>query len=225
MKSSEQAWQKSIGVINATISHPFNQEMMNGTLTYNKFSYYIEQDSLWLHDFGRCNSMIAGKIKSEYAPIFLRHAKNCFAAEKGILVQYPDIIKTGLIAPTTISFTSYLLSICAIEPVELAIAAILPSFWVYKEVGSSIAKNSVNNNTYTKLIEMHSGEAYSESINEVIRIFDELGKNTTNEIRKKMIDVFYKSTWLEWHFWNDAYNLAVFDDIKEANFSMLGECT
>ena len=46
-------------------------------------------------------------------------------------------------------------------------------------------------------------------IDVVIKIFDELGENTTNEIREKMLDVFYKSTFLEWHFWNDAYNLAV----------------
>ncbi len=214
MKLSEQAWQKSVSVINAATSHPFNQEMARGTLAHNRFSYYIEQDSLWLHDFGRCNSIIAAKIKSEYAPIFLQHANNCFAAGKGIFAKNPGVIKTGLIAPTTISFTSYLVSICATEPVELAVAALLPCFWAYREVGLSISKNSVNNNTYTNWIKNYSSESFSGSVDVVIKIFDELGENTTNEIREKMLDVFYKSTCLEWHFWNDAYNLAIFDDIK-----------
>jgi len=221
MKLSEQAWQKSIGIINATISHPFNKEMMDGTLAYNKFSYYIEQDSIWLHDFGRCNSIIAAKIKSEYAPIFLRHANNCFAAEKGIFVKNPNVVKTGLIAPATISFTSYLVSICSTEPVELAIAAILPCFWAYREVGLLIARNSVNNNTYANWIKNYSSEAFSESVDEVIKVFDELGENTTNEIREKMLDIFYKSICLEWHFWNDAYNLAAFDNLKETSFITL----
>lgn len=223
MTLSEQAWQKSIDIINATISHPFNQEMMDGTLAYNKFSYYIEQDSIWLHDFGRCNSIIAAKIKSEYAHIFLRHANNCFASEKEIFVKNPDIVKTGLIAPATIGFSSYLVNICATESIELAIAAILPCFWAYREVGLSIAKNSLNNNAYANWIKNYSSEAFSESVDEVIKIFDELGENTTNEIREKMLDVFYKSTCFEWHFWNNAYNLAVFDNIKETSSISLYE--
>ncbi len=215
MKLSEQAWQNSSKIINASISHPFNQEMVDGTLAHDKFSYYIEQDSRWLHDFGRCHAMIAAKIKSEYAYIFLKHANSCFAAEEGIFNKNPGVIKTGLIAPATISFSSYLVSICATEPLELAIAVVLPCFWVYREVGLSVAKNSVDNNIYTSWIKNYSSEAFSTSVNEVIKIFDELAENTTNEMRKKMLDVFYISTCLEWHFWNDAYNLAVFDDIKE----------
>lgn len=27
----------------------------------------------------------------------------------------------------------------------------------------------------------------------------------------KMLDAFYNSVCLEWHFWNDAYNKTVFD--------------
>jgi thiaminase/transcriptional activator TenA len=215
MNLSEQAWQKAAKVISATISHPFNQEMARGTLAHNKFSYYIEQDSIWLHDFGRCNAIIASKIKLEYAPIFLRHANNCFAAEKGIFDKNPDVIKTGLIAPTTISFSSYLVSICATQPVELAIAVILPCFWAYREVGLSIAANSISNNSYANWIKNYSSESFIESVDEVIKIFDELGENTSNEMREKMLDIFYKSTCLEWHFWNDAYNLAVFDDFKD----------
>jgi thiaminase/transcriptional activator TenA len=214
MKLSEQAWQKSAEVINATIVHPFNQEMMHGTLAHDRFSYYIEQDSIWLHDFGRCHAMIASKIKSEYTPIFLRHANSCFAAEKGIFDKNPDVTKTGLIAPATISFTSYLVSICATESVELAIAAILPCFSVYREVGLSIARNSANNNTYANWIKNYSSETFSASVDEMVKIFDEFAENTTDEIREKMLDIFYKSTCLEWHFWNDAYNLAAFDDIN-----------
>jgi len=28
---------------------------------------------------------------------------------------------------------------------------------------------------------------------------------------RKMLDAFYKSAALEWHFWNDSYNQVVFD--------------
>lgn len=145
----------------------------------------------------------------------LQHANNCFSAEKEIFVKNPDVVKTGLIAPATVSFTSYLVSMSSTEPVEVAIAAILPCFWVYREMGLSIARNSINNNIYAEWIKNYSSKTFSESVDVVIKIFDELGENATNEIREKMLDVFYKSTCLEWHFWNDAYNLAVFNDTNE----------
>ena len=52
MKLSEQAWQKSVSVINAATSHPFNQEMARGTLAHNRFSYYIEDSDRFCKRLG-----------------------------------------------------------------------------------------------------------------------------------------------------------------------------
>lgn len=44
-----------------------------------------------------------------------------------------------------------------------------------------------------------------------ITIFDEVAFSASDKIRGLMLDAFYKSTVLEWHFWNDSYNQVVFD--------------
>jgi thiaminase len=40
------AWNKINNVYQAIIQHPFNQELILGTLNPKKFNYYIEQDYL-----------------------------------------------------------------------------------------------------------------------------------------------------------------------------------
>ena len=100
------------------------------------------------------------------------------------------------------------------EPVEVGIAAVLPCFWVYRDIGLYIAQSSANNNPYARWIEAYSSDDFSQAVNQAISIFDELGLQTTEAIRQKMLDAFYKSTCFEWHFWNDAYNQVVFDRIK-----------
>jgi thiaminase/transcriptional activator TenA len=39
----------------------------------------------------------------------------------------------------------------------------------------------------------------------MITIFDRLARQTSRHVRTLMLDAFYKSTCLEWHFWNDSY--------------------
>lgn len=89
----------------------------------------------------------------------------------------------------------------------------MPCFWVYKIVGQSIAQNTdmESQNPYKKWIETYSRKEFSDSMERAISIFDEVALSASDEIRDLMLDAFYKSTALEWHFWNDSYNKVVFD--------------
>ena len=62
-----------------------------------------------------------------------------------------------------------------------------------------------------KFLISSSGKEVSDSVERAISIFDEIAIDASDEIRDLMLDAFYKSTVLEWHFWNDSYNQVVFD--------------
>jgi thiaminase/transcriptional activator TenA len=49
------------------------------------------------------------------------------------------------------------------------------------------------------------------AVNQAIAIFDELADSANETTRQKMLDAYYKSICLEWHFWNDGYYLKRFD--------------
>ena len=217
MKLSTKAWEKSSNVYNAIINHPFNQELMHGTLARDKFAYYVEQDVLYLQDFSRCHAIIASKIPLEYMRSFLKYAEYTLIAEQEVVHQFFqkefNFTETGLITPATLSYTSYMLRACLNEPVEVAFAALLPCFWVYREVGLFITKHTKNNNPYYRWIETYSSEGFCSTVDEAIDIFDALAANTTEAMRERMLDAFYKSACLEWHFWNDSYQRKIFDKL------------
>jgi thiaminase/transcriptional activator TenA len=217
MKLSKKASEISANIYQAIVAHPFNQELMSGVLSRDKFAYYIEQDSLYLQDFSRCHALIAAKIPLQYVRIFLKHADYALIAEQEVVHHFFrktfNFKETGLITPATLSYTSYLLKVCALESVEIAVAAILPCFAVYREVGLLIAKNSNANNPYARWIETYSGEDFGVTVNQAIAIFDELAEAANEATRQKMLDAYYKSICLEWHFWNDAYYLKRFDSL------------
>ncbi len=89
--------------------------------------------------------------------------------------------------------------------VEIVIASVLPCFWVYKILGQSIAQNTdmESQKPYKKWIETYSGKEFSDSVERAISIFDEEAFSASDEVRDLMLDAFYKSTALEWHFCND----------------------
>jgi thiaminase (transcriptional activator TenA) len=120
--------------------------------------------------------------------------------------------ETGRLTPATLNYTNYLLRMCAMEPVEVSIAAILPCFWVYRDIGRHIAQHTAPHNPFARWIDTYAGDAFDACVREAITIFDILADSASDAIRAKMLDAFYKSTCLEWHFWNDVYQKTVFDD-------------
>lgn len=217
MKHSQKAWEMATPIYGAIIQHPFNQEMMKGTLDSEKFIYYMEQDSLFLNDLSSCFALIASKIQPEYASAFLQLAHETKAAAQGITKRYCTPEQPGKhnrrLSRATLSFTSYLLRMAAVEPVELAVAAILPCFWVYHECMLLIAKNAAANNPYLPWIQQISSKEFGAQVNSVIAIFDALAEKTTDDNRQKMLEAFSKCTMLEWHFWNDVYEAIVFEPV------------
>jgi thiaminase (transcriptional activator TenA) len=221
MKLSTQAWNKSASIYNGIINHPFNQELMRGTLSRDRFAYYIEQDSIYLQDFSRCHSIISSKIDHQFMAQFIKYAEYTLIAEQDVVHHFFNKLfafkATGFITSATLSYTSYMLRTCLNEQVEVGFAALLPCFWIYREVGLFILKNTNIDNQYYRWIETYSSEDFSKVVDQAIEIFDIMSSNVKPHIQEKMLDAFYKSACLEWHFWNDAYNKNKFDEIEIFN--------
>lgn len=222
---SQEVWQHSARIIESILEHPFNQELMSGTLARDKFAYYIEQDSLYLQDFARCHAILSSKTPQADTRKFLAYAEGCYIAEEEVVHEFfrktYQFTETGKISPASINYTSYLLRTCSMESYEVGLAAVLPCFWVYREVGLNIAKNTVKNNPFSRWIDNYASPEFSTCVDEAIALFDLYADNSSQQTRNKMLQAFYNSCVYEWHFWNDAYHLSVFDSC-ENEFSILG---
>lgn len=218
-KLSDLAWKKSKNVVHAIKKHPFNVKLAKGNLNAAQFCYYIEQDSLYLKDYSRSLAMIAARAPLEFVSDFLLFSKGALIAEQQMIHHFFQnqfqFQETGRVTPATVSYTSYLLQACSTGPVEVAIAAVLPCFWVYKEVGNFILNEAKETerkeNPYQRWIDTYAGEEFGKGVKRAIAIFDQIADQASDIMKTEMLEAFYRSSVLEWHFWNDSYRGVVFD--------------
>lgn len=214
---TSQLWKHAEPLFKAILHHPFNQELMKGSLALDKFAYYLEQDSFYLQEFARAHALVASRAPVQFLGTFLKFAGDSLIAEHELVHQYYQSLyqfqKTGRRSLATVAYTSYLLATCHHASIETAMASLLPCFWIYREVGLTIAKQSSMNNPFKRWIETYSDDKFSESVDEMISIIETMAQNTSDHVRSDMKTAFYNSTALEWHFWDAAYRLDALDNL------------
>ena len=211
MKWSEQAWASVEAIYKETLELPFLQELIKGTLDRYKFVFYIQQDALYLSDYGKLLTAIATRMtKPEHIETFIGFAGESMTVEKELHEMFFSELHAGKgreASPTCLLYTSFLLRQLN-APLEVMVAAVLPCFWIYKEVGDYILANqNRENNPYQAWIDTYGGEDFAQSVKTAIDICDELAAACTEEQQRAMTDAFVTCSRLEWMFWDSAYHL------------------
>lgn len=204
---SQTAWQTALPVYNAILDLPFLKELASGSLPRDKFEFYIGQDSLYLNDYTRVLSHIASRLdKTELTERFLRFALDGIAVERALHASFISSAPKEK-SPTCLFYTSLLKS-TAMEDVAVESAAVLPCFWIYREVGKEIIKRArMEGNPYANWISTYSDETFDKSTDDAIAICDMLASESSQKTRNRMTEIFLNASRLELRFWDSAYHL------------------
>ncbi len=203
MKLTETLWQNITPIYDAIITHPFNQELISGELSRERFEFYIKQDALYLMDFAKALSLLAARSDGASRIIdFIKFAEGAIVAERALHEFYLDFYGTTLnvgYAPACFTYTNYMLATASLRSYEEGIAALLPCFWIYREVGNFIfSKSSMltsyDQNSYKKWIEMYSSPEYSALVDKMLDITNDVGNSASPSIRQKMSEAFVYSS-------------------------------
>ncbi len=211
MNWSENAWDAASKVYEAIKRLPFLKELADGTLLPERFRFYISQDSQYLNAYSRVLAHIASRLP-DMADVdtFLRFAGNGVAVEKSLHAGFNPDLSAGM-SKICLFYTSVLKSY-AEDDVAVEAAAILPCFWVYQRVGEymlSIAK--IDGNPYREWIATYADESFRESTIKAIGVCDRLAENAGPDVRRRMTEAFVTCSRLEWHFWDSAYKMELWD--------------
>lgn len=210
---SDAAWQRTARLRRAIDELPFNTELSAGTLSRDRFQGYIVQDALYLDQYARVLA-IAGARGPDAASLrtFGACALEAVAVEQALHECYltefgvdPSRLTDAEPSPDCLGYTSFLLATAYHDPWEVLIAALLPCFWIYWDVGSRIAKHASADNPYRAWIDTYADEGFGEAVHNVIRITDRAASGTTPTIQAHMMTAFVRSTQYEWLFWDGAY--------------------
>ncbi|MCC5937290.1 MAG: thiaminase II [Lunatimonas sp.] len=218
MSWTARAWEQAAPLYEKILAMPFNQELMKGTLPLEKFKFYMAQDAFYLREFGRALAIIGGRLtEREHTLAFSEFASGAIVVERALHTGYFKtfgVDEKGIQpSPTCMLYTSYLLSKAAIAPVEEAVAAVLPCFWIYQKVGDHIFahQDASGNNPYREWIDTYAGEAFATSVRKALAISDELAELAPSARLVEMTEAFLMATRLEWMFWDSAYRLEAWE--------------
>jgi thiaminase/transcriptional activator TenA len=194
----------------AILAHPFLSGLADGTLPIDRFQLYIQQDSLYLKDFARVLARIGTRLPEPGAvEIFCRHASTAVAVEQALHGSFQSAWETPAAfsepTPTTVLYTSWLLRMVNEADPVLALAAVLPCYAIYLEVGQHLENASPGTDIYQSWIDLYGGEEFAEAVREVTALLDRLCVDATNDIRAQVESVILQGTRLEYLFWDAAW--------------------
>lgn len=204
---SLEAWDATRPVYEAILRLPFLNELAQGILPREKFNFYIGQDSLYLNEYSRVLAHIAARMpESSLTETFLKFAADGIAVERGLHASFISAPPTEK-SPTCLFYTSLLKS-SSMEDLAVECAAVLPCFWIYREVGKEIIKRAkMEGNPYSLWISTYADETFEKSTDTAIEICNKMAYTASDDVRAKMTEVFLNASRLEYRFWASAYQL------------------
>jgi thiaminase/transcriptional activator TenA len=189
--------------------HPFIVKLMDGSLPTDIFHFYISQDALYLSEYKNVLAILGSRCQDQNdTQFFLDSATGIINVEN---VLHQNFLKNNKLnnepSPTCELYTSYLSRIVNTKSIEEGIAAILPCFTIYKEVGDYIKENQTNrkDNPFQNWINTYGGEDFAKSVKNAIHIANLHAENANENNLNKMNVAFEKASKLEWMFWDSAY--------------------
>jgi thiaminase/transcriptional activator TenA len=208
-------WAEIAPLYRAILDLPFNRELAAGSLSRERFVFYMIQDAHYLGMFSRALATTAAKAPYPDAQIkFAKSAHDAIVVERalheGFFRDYdvtPERFATTPPSPTCAGYSDFLLATAYGQPFAVSVAALLPCFQIYYEVGKYLATVAAAENPYQRWIDTYRDEAFGDSVREVLGHTDRAFAVATPEDRRAMREAYLKAVRYEWMFWDSAWRL------------------
>jgi thiaminase/transcriptional activator TenA len=210
MAFTQELW-KSIGPIYAAIlRHPFVRGLTDGSLSRESFKFYAVQDALYLREFARALSLTAARApQDEWIIMFNEHAAGALKVERSLHESFfqdfgltPEAVASTPLAPTNLAYTSYLLAVAYGSPFHEALAALLPCYWIYWEVGKELERAGSADPLYKRWIGTYASEEFGSVVRAVLSATDQVAAALRPPEREAMKAHFVATSRYEWMFWD-----------------------
>jgi thiaminase/transcriptional activator TenA len=208
-----QLWESATPIYRKTLAHPFLTGMADGSLPQDRFRFYIIQDSLYLTAFSQALNILASKApREEWALTLTQHSLDAIKAERElhgkILLSYgvkPDEAARVTMAPSNLAYTNHLLATVDRRSFAEGLAAMLPCYWIYWEVGKELKKKGSKEAAYQRWIDQYGDESYGRTVGQVLEMMNRAAAGASPAERASARELFILSARYEYMFWDMAW--------------------
>lgn len=206
--------QQTAEIWQAIYDHPFVQEVGAGTLARPAFLFFIQQDYLYLKDFARVLCLAAAKTNDlATLAMFTEHAATVVQVEHSLhsgvaarLGLAAGALEITIPAPHTQAYTRHLLTVGHSGTLAETVAAVLPCYWIYWEVGARLNRSLPAEPLYADWIRAYASPGFGTHVEQQLALIERLAEHASAQERRHMEAYFAQSCRYEFLFWDQAYH-------------------
>jgi hydroxymethylpyrimidine/phosphomethylpyrimidine kinase len=187
----------------------FIRGLADGSLTEQHFAYYLAQDAIYLNGYSRVLSRAAAIAPTEAEQLFwARSAQQCLEVESELHRTWLSTRNVdAALGPVTKSYVDHLLASSVSGSYGVLVAAVLPCFWLYAEVGATLhgqfeAAGSPSGHPYAEWLRTYADEEFAAATREAVRITDDAAQAASAAERQAMRLAFRQSCRYEVDFFD-----------------------
>ena len=197
-------WWAQIADVRAEIDAlPFVRALADGSLEDDDFSWYLAQDALYLGDYARVLAEA-----SRRAPTVSEQTFWAGCAQQALVTELElhrgwldgDQEPETLPGPVTTAYVDHLLATTARGGYAEVVAAALPCFWIYADVGARLAEHRTDDHPYAAWLTTYADEEFAEATARAVDLVSTLAASSPPQVRERMFAAFRASAALERDF-------------------------
>jgi thiaminase/transcriptional activator TenA len=203
-------WDEIRTIRESVDEHPFLRALEDGTLSRERFDYYLGQDALYLGVYARVLAAAATQSVEAHDLVFWsERASSAIAVERLLHESFVGDSSGRDASPTCTAYTSYLLSLVAGGCQPALVAGLLPCFWIYEDVGRRLKSRlgDLDGHPFARWIETYDDPAFAEATGRARAIVDEAARSSGADVRDQMRRAFVTASRYEWMFWDAAWRM------------------
>lgn len=187
----------------------FIRDLAAGTLAEEQFAYYLAQDAIYLNGYSRVLARASALAPTEAAQLFwARSAQQCLEVESELHRSWLSTRTVEhALGPVTKSYVDHLLAASAAGSYGVLVAALLPCFWLYAEVGKTLhaqflAAGAPAAHPYAEWLRTYADEDFAQATRDAMAMVDEAGRKAGGNEQAAMVEAFKHSSRFEVAFFD-----------------------
>lgn len=194
-------------------NHPFVKSVAKGDLPIENYRFYMIDDLYFLEHYvnvhfyaaalatdydvkkwlaNRANDMVSGQTKARE-----KHRRIFNITQEELDVFTP--------APTSYGYTSHLYREATSGSLGRIIAALLPCYWVYADIGLFYKDYKPENELYLGFVENYASERFQTASNYMVGLLDKIAEESDEKEKDKIKNSFVIATEYELSFWEMSW--------------------
>ncbi|KPG82423.1 hydroxymethylpyrimidine kinase [Frigoribacterium sp. RIT-PI-h] len=189
-------WSSISGTRTAIDDLAFIRQLGDGTLPTAAFRWYLAQDTLYLREYARALGRAGGLAPSSAdRPFWAGGAEEALTAEMALHEGgVPPADADGTLpSDATTAYLGHLADVATGGDYGELIAALLPCYWLYRDVGQRLHALSHDEHPFRDWLDTYADPSFAEATDLAIDIVTATAARATSATRARMLQAFQTS--------------------------------